>query len=88
MEDLTLTQLFARMDAHLARQDDYLARQDAQLQTVLETLARQNAILADQSRLRQTTAEEVAEIHASASRGFAGAMHLLSNLVNRLEGTR
>lgn len=86
MEDITLTQLFARMDAHLARQDDHLARQDAELQTVLETLARQNAMLVDQSRLLQTTAQEVAEIHASAARGFAGAMHLLSNLINRLEG--
>jgi hypothetical protein len=60
MDDLTLTQLFARMDAHLARQDDHLARQDAQLQTVLETLARQNAMLVEQSRLLQTTAQEVA----------------------------
>jgi hypothetical protein len=43
-------------------------------------------MLVDQSRLLQTTVQEVAEIHASASRGFAGAMHLLSNLINRLEG--
>ena len=45
-----------------------------------------NAVLADLSQMLATTAREVAEIHASAARGFAGAMHLLSNLINRLEG--
>jgi ABC-type transporter Mla subunit MlaD len=86
MDDVSLTQLFARMDAHLERQDDHLARQDAELKTILETLNRPNAVLADRSQLLATTAREVAAIHAEASRGFAGAMHLLSNLVNRLEG--
>ena len=85
MEDITLTQLFARMDAHLARQDDHLARQDAELQTVLETMNRQNAVLADLSQMLATTAQEVAAMHTEAARGFAGAMHLLSNLINRLE---
>ena len=64
MEDVTLIQLFARMDDHLARQD---------------------AMMLDMSRLLQATAEQVAEIHTTASRGFAGAMHVLSNLMNRLE---
>jgi hypothetical protein len=43
-------------------------------------------VLAQTAQMLATTAREVAAIHASASRGFAGAMHLLSNLVNRLEG--
>jgi hypothetical protein len=52
---------------------------DAHLASQDDHLARQDAQL-------QTTAQEVAAVHASASRGFAGAMHLLSNLINRLEG--
>jgi hypothetical protein len=86
MDDLTLTALFARMDEHLAQQDEHLRRQDVHLAEITTTLRQQNAVLVDVSRLLQTTAQEVAEIHASASRSFAGAMHLLSNLINRLEG--
>lgn len=86
MDDVTLTQLFARMDAHLAQQDAYLARLDAQLAAITEALGRQNALMLDMARVLQATAQEVAEIHTAASRGFAGAMPVLSNLINRLEG--
>jgi hypothetical protein len=87
MEDVTLTQLFARMDAHLAQQDEHLRRQDVQLTAITETLSRQNSVLEETSRLLRTTAEQVTEMHVSAaSRTFTGAMHLLSNLINRLEG--
>jgi hypothetical protein len=78
MEDVTLTRLFERMD-------DHLKQQDASLQVMLSTMSQQSAVLARMAQLLATTAQEVAEIHAEASRGFAGAMHLLSNLANRLD---
>jgi hypothetical protein len=71
MEDVTLTQLFARMDAHLAGQDAHLERQDAQLAAILETLTRQNALMLDMAQLLATTARQVAEAHAETMRGFA-----------------
>jgi hypothetical protein len=78
MEDVTLTRLFERMDAHLTQQDAHLAE-------ITATLREQNAVLIDMSRLLTTTAQQVSEMHAEASRGFAGAMHVLSNLANWLD---
>jgi len=81
MDDVTLTRLFERMDSHLAQQD-------VSQQEILATLREQNAVLASMAQMLATTAREVAAIHAEASRGFAGAMHLLSHLVTRLEEGR
>ena len=88
MDDVTLTQLFARMDAHLARQDAYLAQQDVHLAGITETQRRQNAVLQETAQLLATTAQEVAAIHAEASRQHAATMQLCEALIARLEEDR
>jgi hypothetical protein len=45
MEDITLTQLFAQMDRHLARQDEILAEHGRILAKMDERAARQTEIL-------------------------------------------
>lgn len=45
MEDVTLVQLFAQMDRHLARQDEILAKMDERLAAQSQILARQTEIL-------------------------------------------
>jgi len=50
-----LSQLFARMDAHLDRQDAYLARWDTEQRAQLETLRQQNATLAEMAALLRAT---------------------------------
>jgi hypothetical protein len=81
MEELTWTELMARMEATMAQAD-------LSPEAMLETLRAQNVIMAEVAQLLATTAREVAAIHAEASRGFAGAMHLLNSLITRLEGSR
>jgi septal ring factor EnvC (AmiA/AmiB activator) len=100
MDEITLTQLFAKMDDHLAQQDAYLreaqaanrkmdahlARQDAQLAVLTEGLRESNAALARTGQLLATTAKDVAAIHAEASRRFEETMRKLEALTGRLEG--
>jgi hypothetical protein len=78
MEDVTLTQLFAKMDAHLERQDVYLA-------STLEVLKEQNVMMQRMSELLVTTAKEVAAIHAEASHQHAATMAAFEALTRRLE---
>ena len=84
---MTLTQLFARMDAHLERQDAHLARHDVEFRVLHETLKEQNLLMQRMSDLLATTAREVAVIHAEASRQHAATMRGFEALIARLEGT-
>jgi hypothetical protein len=86
VEDVTLTQLFSRMDAHLAQQDAHLERQDAHLAVITETLSQQNAVLAEMAQLLATTARQVTEAHAETMRGFAGLTTLLDTRLRRAGG--
>jgi hypothetical protein len=72
MDDVTVTQLFARMDAHLARQDAHLERQDAHLAAIQATLARQNETLAAATEALKVVLQQAVEMHAATMRGFAG----------------
>jgi hypothetical protein len=85
MDDVTVTQLFARMDAHLERQDAHLARHDIEFRVLHETLAQQNALMLRMAEMLATTAKEVAEIHADASRQHAATMRAFEALIERLE---
>ena len=79
MEDHALTQLFTRMDEHLARQDAYLLE-------LRRTDQEQNAMLGRMAEMLATTARQVAEIHAEASRQHAATMQAFQALITRLEG--
>lgn len=64
MDDGGLTQLFARMDAHLERQD-------TSLQGILQTLARQNDLMVEMARALlggQAVLAVLAEIQRSVER--------------------
>jgi peptidoglycan hydrolase CwlO-like protein len=88
MEDVTVTQLFQRMDAHLERQDAHLARHDVEFRVLHETLAKQNTALEQMAQLLATTAREVAAIHAEASRHHAATMAGFEALLRRLDRER
>jgi hypothetical protein len=86
MEDATLTQLFARMDAHLERQDVYLARQDAHLSEITETLRHQNALMIDVGRQLAETSRFVVEAMAAQNATLAGLTRLLIRRRNGWSG--
>jgi Domain of unknown function DUF29 len=64
MDDISVTQLFARMDTHLARYDAYLARRDAELQVITETLTQQNARLQETTEMLRDVRRELEEARA------------------------
>jgi hypothetical protein len=86
MDDITLTQLFALMEAHLAQQDAHLARQDAELRIITEAMQEQSVLMVKTGEMLATTAQQVAAIHVEASRGFAAVNAALEALAHRLEG--
>jgi septal ring factor EnvC (AmiA/AmiB activator) len=102
MEDITLTQLFARMDDHLAQQDAYLreaqatnhkidehlARQDTYLGALMEGLRETNVQLARVGETLAATAREVAVIHTEASRQHAETRLAFEALLARLAPPR
>jgi hypothetical protein len=63
MEDVTLTQLFEKMDAHLERQDVHLP-------AITATLREQNAVLAQMAQMLATTARELDARRVEASQRF------------------
>jgi hypothetical protein len=65
MEDVTLTQLFARMDAHLTQQD-------VSLQAILATLREQNVVLVETARMLAETRREM-EASGREARAFWAA---------------
>jgi predicted secreted protein len=79
MDDPTLTQLCAKMDAHLAQQDAYLA-------AITETLTRQNAQLMEAAAMLAATRREVEASGAEASRLHAETMRAFEALIARLKG--
>jgi hypothetical protein len=81
MEDLTPTQLFAKMDVLLAQQDAYLA-------AITETLARQNAEMREAAAMLAATRREVEARGAEASRLHAATVRAFEALIARLEGGR
>jgi hypothetical protein len=57
MDDITLTQLFARMDAHLERQDAQLERVQTQHQLTQKHLDQQDTLLREDSARTQVMIE-------------------------------
>ena len=84
MEDVTLTQLFERMDRHLAKQDDYLMRLAADHDVLLASLRESNAVLAATAQMLADTRREMAERSIEASRQAAANIRALEALADRL----
>jgi hypothetical protein len=93
MDDLSLTQLFQRMDAHLSQQDAHLAQQDVWLQTTLTNMVKQNLVLEQTAQLLSTTTRMLEEslresrlAWAAEREARAEVLRGLVALRDRLEG--
>jgi hypothetical protein len=73
VDDVTLIQLFAQIDVHLARQDEILAKMD-------ERQAKQDQILA----LIQESTERTAQYHARTAQMLAEHTLLMDRILERL----
>lgn len=85
MHDHDLTQLFQRMDAHLAKQDEHLARQDAHLAAILQTLGYQQTLMLDVGRQLDATSRFLAATAVEQRAAMAAMTQLLIQTAERLE---
>ena len=83
--DMTLTQLLARMDAHLAEQDAYLARWDAEVRLQQAHFRAQHDSMRQTAQTLADTSRFLAETGVEASRHHATTMQALEALIARLE---
>lgn len=80
MDDVTLTQLFAQMDRHLARQDEILATMDERTERIaamIEHIDARTERLDERSRLQTTVLEQI-------SANQVRLADVLTDIVNRL----